>query len=119
MKIGKKYKLKVDTIREFKNASVHNEDLIQKISYNGGQFEVLELVDDYGSVCSVVFPNGSIKRAYSGGGDYFEILPEEFKYFEEVTEEVVDNTEQHYMSLRVDETNWKEAIALIEKTFKN
>lgn len=120
MQEGKTYKLNPNKIFGFKAASAHNDDLIKKINSCGGQFTVTELAEDFGSVCSVVFPNGNVKKAYWSGDAYFEIMPEEFKFFEEVVDKTVDNAiHKKYISVIVDENNWKEAIALIEKTFKN
>lgn len=117
---GKTYKLKNGKISGFIAASTHNKDLVEKIDSCGGEFTVIELAEGFGSVCSVVFPNGNVKKAYWSGNEYFEIMPEEFKFFEEVVDKTVHIAiPKKYINLSVDESNWKEAVALIEKTFKN
>lgn len=127
MEIGKTYIInplfKDDFIEEAPRNNSRMLDLIEKhgpsfvveeYEYGGGGYNVVCVTMEDGTECSAGGPPET----------YFEIYPDEFKYFTEVTLEkpqpinegiVLGVTKIHCV---VDETNVDEIIELLQKTFK-
>lgn len=133
MEIGKSYIINPLFKDDFVQEAPHNNaKMLKLIELHGPSFVVNGMEPDYDSdmsnVVSVTMEDGTVCSAGGGIETYFEIYPDEFKYFIEYFTEVdlvkpqptnegitLGVTKIHCI---VDETNVDEIIKLLQKTFK-
>ncbi|WEW54178.1 hypothetical protein Phage55_150 [Escherichia phage 55] len=133
MEIGKSYIISPLFKDDFVQEAPHNNaKMLKLIELHGPSFVVNGMEPDYDSdtsnVVSVTMEDGTVCSAGGGIETYFEIYPDEFKYFIEYFTEVdlvkpqptnegitLGVTKIHCI---VDETNVDEIIKLLQKTFK-
>ncbi|URY11351.1 hypothetical protein [Shigella phage ESh15] len=128
MEIGKTYIFNPLFKDEFiEEAPYNNGFMLDLLEKHGPSFVVNGMEHDYDGCLNVVCVTMEDGTECSAGGPeetYFELYPEEFKYFNEVTLEkpqpvnegiVLGVTKIHCV---VDETNVDEIIELLQKTFK-
>lgn len=133
MEIGKSYIINPLFKDDFVQEAPHNNaKMLKLIELHGPSFVVNGMEPDYDSdtsnVVSVTMEDGTVCSAGGEIETYFEIYPDEFKYFIEYFTEVdlvkpkptnegitLGVTKIHCI---VDETNVDEIIKLLQKTFK-
>lgn len=104
---------------KFINESSSNHHMVDIIARCGGEFTVLETMNDCGTyVTKVRMKDGSVYDADDSGGDYFEIGYNEFYAFEEAIGPVSSEGGVISMKLEVTKDNFEEMIRLIENNFK-
>ncbi|AFU20438.1 putative protein FRD2 [Escherichia phage 348Ecol098PP] len=133
MEIGKSYIINPLFKDDFVQEAPHNNaKMLKLIELHGPSFVVNGMEPDYDSdtsnVVSVTMEDGTVCSAGGEIETYFEIYPDEFKYFieyfTEVTLEKPQPTNEGItlgvtkIHCIVDETNVDEIIKLLQKTFK-
>ena len=133
MEIGKSYIINPLFKDDFVQEAPHNNaKMLKLIELHGPSFVVNGMEPDYDSdtsnVVSVTMEDGTVCSAGGEIETYFEIYPDEFKYFIEYFTEVTlekpqPTNEGITLGLTkihciVDETNVDEIIKLLQKTFK-
>lgn len=133
MEIGKSYIINPLFKDDFVQEAPHNNaKMLKLIELHGPSFVVNGMEPDYDSdtsnVVSVTMEDGTVCSAGGEIETYFEIYPDEFKYFieyfTEVTLEKPQPTNEGVtlgvtkIHCIVDETNVDEIIKLLQKTFK-
>ncbi|WDR21899.1 hypothetical protein PJM34_0231 [Salmonella phage vB_SenM_UTK0003] len=119
MKIGKIYVLNPAAKKRFiADCPDDNALMVKRMAECGDSFKVLDM-QMYGGECfveKVEMKDGSILTSMcEKGEDYFELAEYEFKYFLEVDDSPVVDTQTIHM--QVNQSNAAEAIALIKATF--
>lgn len=119
MEENKVYRL-IESMREkFINESSSNHHMVDIIARCGGEFTVLETMNDCGTyVTKVRMKDGSVYDADDSGGDYFEIGYNEFYAFEEAIGPVSSEIGLISMVIEVNQKNFEAMIALIKNNFK-
>ncbi|ASD53853.1 hypothetical protein [Escherichia phage vB_EcoM-ZQ3] len=133
MEIGKSYIINPLFKDDFVQEAPHNNaKMLKLIELHGPSFVVNGMEPDYDgdtpNVVSVTMEDGTVCSAGGEIETYFEIYPDEFKYFieyfTEVTLEKPQPTNEGItlgvtkIHCIVDETNVDEIIKLLQKTFK-
>lgn len=133
MEIGKSYIINPLFKDDFVQEAPHNNaKMLKLIELHGPGFVVNGMEPDYDSdtsnVVSVTMEDGTVCSAGGEIETYFEIYPDEFKYFIEYFTEVTLEKPQltnegitlgvTKIHCIVDETNVDEIIKLLQKTFK-
>lgn len=133
MEIGKSYIINPLFKDDFVQEAPHNNaKMLKLIELHGPSFVVNGMEPDYDSdtsnVVSVTMEDGTVCSAGGEIETYFEIYPDEFKYFiEYFTEATLEKPQPTNEGITlgvtkihciVDETNVDEIIKLLQKTFK-